>query len=80
MTEQQARVRCAELAESSPERKTHSWIAREDGDGDWSVVRLALPPAAPPEGVASKSPDSKGIGDDPRNAMEQNFPPHGAGL
>ncbi len=80
MTEEQARARCRELAETSPDRETHSWISREGDGGDWSVVRLAIPPSSPPEGVASKSPDSKGIGDDPRNAMEQNFPPHSAGF
>jgi len=80
VTEGQARARCLELAASSPDRETHSWIAREAESGEWSVVRLAIPPAAPPEGIASKSPDSKGIGDDPRSAMEQNFPPHSAGL
>ena len=80
MTEDQARARCAELAETSPERMTHSWIAREGEDGGWSVVRLAIPPSAPPAGTASKSPESKGIRDDPRSATEQNVPPHSMGF
>ena len=80
MTEEQARARCTELAETSPDRGTHSWIPRKDDDGDWSVVRLAIPPSAPSAGTASKSPESKGIRDDPRSATEQNVPPHSMGF
>jgi hypothetical protein len=80
VTEDEARARCLQLASSSPDRDTHSWIPRRSSDGEWSVVRLAIPPSSPPEGKASKSPESKGIKDDPRNALEQNIPPHGIGL
>ncbi len=80
MNEQEARAICRKLAETSPDRETHSWIAREGEGGEWSVVKLAVPPPKQADMTASKSPESKGIGDDPRNAMEQNFPPYGAGL
>ena len=80
MTEDEAKARCLELASTSPDRETHSWIARRGESGDWSVIRLAIPPSAPPQVTASKSPESKGLRDDPRNALEQNIPPHGIGL
>ena len=80
MTEGEARARCEELASTSPDRGTHSWIPRSNADGGWSVVRLAIPPSAPPPSTASKSPESKGLRDDPRIALEQNVPPHGIGL
>ena len=80
MTEGEARARCLELASTSPDRETHSWIPRRGEDGEWSVVRLAIPPSAPPPSTASKSPESKGLKDDPRIALEQNMPPHGIGL
>ncbi len=80
MTEGEARARCEELASTSPDRETHSWIPRRNGDGGWSVVRLAIPPSAPPDSTASKSPESRGLRDDPRIALEQNVPPHGIGL
>lgn len=80
MTDDEAKARCLELASTSPDRETHIWIPRRAGSGDWSVIRLAIPPSAPPQGTSSKSADFKGILDDPRNALEQNIPPHGIGL
>jgi hypothetical protein len=80
VTEEQARERCRELAETSPDRDTHSWIAREDEGGRWSVVRLAVPPARPPQMQASKPSEPQTAKDDPRIAFEQNVPNHGVGL
>jgi len=37
MDEAEARARCAELSENSPERTTHSWIPREQVDGSWNA-------------------------------------------
>jgi len=74
VTEEQAKDRCRELAETSPDRETHSWIARQ-GEGDaWSVVKLAVPPAKPPETTASKPTDPQSGRDDPRTSQQQNVP------
>ena len=80
MTEEEAKALCFELASTSPDRETHSWIPRQGEGGEWSVVRLAIPPLAPTKAKASKSPESKGLRDDPRAATEQNVPPHSMGF
>ena len=80
VTEQEARELCREMAETSPDRETHSWMAREDEDGNWFVVRLAVPPATAPQTTASKPSQSTTARDDPRTAFDQNVPPHGAGF
>jgi hypothetical protein len=34
---------CIRLAAEHPDRGTHRWRAREEEDGDWIVVKIALP-------------------------------------
>ena len=80
MTEDEARQRCAELSESSPDRETHSFLPRKGSDGEWTVVRLAVPPPRAPETTATKPVEPETARDDPRTAFEQNVPPHGVGL
>jgi hypothetical protein len=79
MNEEEARERCRELAETSPDRETHSWLPRQEADGQWAVVRLAIPPARPVEAKASKPTEPQTARDDPRIAFEQNIPNHGVG-
>lgn len=74
MTEGEAKDRCRELAETSPDRETHSWIAREGEGGEWSVVRLAVPPVKRPETTASKPGEPDALGDDPRTSLQRNTP------
>jgi len=76
MDEAEARARCAELSENSPERTTHSWIPREQADGSWKVVKLAVPSPSSPETVKTVSAKDQIAQDDPRPAIEQNLPPH----
>ena len=45
MTREEAEAQCKRLAAESPDRKTHRWVPREDGKGNWSVAKIALPPA-----------------------------------
>ncbi|HTU15093.1 MAG TPA: hypothetical protein VMF31_07840 [Solirubrobacterales bacterium] len=80
MNEHEARQRVAELTATSPDRETHSWIPRKGADGEWSIVKLAVPSPKSPETVKSKSGDDQAIKDDPRSAMEQSFPPWGVGI
>ena len=80
MDEAAARARCAELAESSPDRDTHSWIPRELPDGSWKVVRLAVPSPGTPDGVKTVSSGEEAGQEDPRNHMEKSFPPYGIGM
>jgi hypothetical protein len=44
MTKAEAEEACAKLREEHPERATHQWRPREEPDGSWSVLKIALPP------------------------------------
>jgi hypothetical protein len=79
MTEQEARERVARLTAESPERETHSWIAREGSDGEWSVVKLAIPSPKSPQTVNGQAGEPL-VKDDPRSSLEQRFPPWGVGI
>jgi hypothetical protein len=75
MTKEQAEAHAKELAAEDAE---HSYFARE-GDGGWEVVRVAaLPGSARPTGTATEvrpRPDAA----DPRESMERQIGPFGAG-
>jgi hypothetical protein len=78
MTREQAEAECKRLAAESPERETHRWLTREEGDGTWSVVKVNLPPTdateSTPETRAEEKPPTP---DDPRPGMLRNIPPYG---
>jgi hypothetical protein len=75
MDEAEARNACARLAAEHPDRKTHQWRAREEADGSWSVVKIALPPPerTTPETRADERPPTA---DDPRTSAMQNLGPN----
>ena len=75
MTEDEARETCAQLAAEHPDRETHQWRPRQEADGSWSVMKIALPPSGPttPETRAEERPAT---GEDPRSASMQNLGPH----
>ncbi len=75
MTEDEARAACAQLAAEHPDRETHQWRPRQEPDGSWSVMKIALPPSGPttPETRAEERPAT---GEDPRTASMQNLGPH----
>jgi hypothetical protein len=80
MTEAEAQEKCARLAREDPDRKTHRWRPREEADGSWSVVKIALPVegAGTPETRADEKPVTP---DDPRTAAMRNLGPNiGPGL
>jgi len=72
MAEQEATDRCAELSRSDPERTTHSWVPREGENGDWSIVKLAVPSPGSKETIASTAEDEQAIKSDPRTSLSQN--------
>jgi hypothetical protein len=75
MTESEARQACTRLAAEHPDRQTHRWVPREEAEGSWSVVKVALPPKGPlaTETTADERPPTA---DDPRTAAMQNLGPH----
>lgn len=75
MEESEAREACARLAREHPDRATHQWRPREEADGTWSVVKIALPPTpeTTTETLAEERPPTA---DDPRTAAMQNLGPN----
>jgi hypothetical protein len=66
----------AELAGTDPDRATHSFILSER-DGDWSVAKVAVPPAAETApGVARRQP----LHDHDPTDLPGGLPPGAAGF
>jgi len=76
MNEREAKERCAELAGSDPDRFTHSWLPRERADGEWSIVKLAVPGPRTQKLTATTAEDEQGIKSDPRTALSRNVGPN----
>ena len=45
MTRGEAEALCAKYAAEHPDRAVAQWRPREEGGGEWTVVRIELPPA-----------------------------------
>ena len=79
MTQEEAKALCARNAAEHPERKVAQWRAQAVGGGEWTVVRIGLPPT--PETTEEVRADEKPpTADDPRASIFQNIPPYGAGF
>jgi hypothetical protein len=73
MTREEAQRECDRLATESPDRETHRFLAREDEDGVWSVVKVGLPPTRDPQAKPESRADSRPpIPDDPRTVYNRN--------
>jgi hypothetical protein len=79
MTRAEAAAESRRLSAESPDRETHRWVPREGEDGDWAVVKIALPPATEPSGTETRGDERPLTPDDPRPATEQNVPPWSIG-
>jgi hypothetical protein len=44
MTRKEAEEQCARLALEHPDRETHQWRPRQEANGEWSIMKIALPP------------------------------------
>lgn len=80
MTEAEARQRCLKLAEESPDRETHSWVAREGEDGRWSVVKLAVPSPGASSSATSTGKEEMAVREDPRSPFRTNAGAGGYGF
>ena len=79
MTRAEAETEAARLAAESPHRDTHQWVPRDEGDGNWSVVRIGLAPSTQPTGTDVSAAQRPATPDDPRPSSWQNVPPWAAG-
>ncbi len=68
MTRDEALSECRRLAAEHPDGATHSWLPREDDQGEWSVVKLAVPPSRP-LGTTQEAKPRPPQADDPRPPM-----------
>lgn len=66
MTRAEAEAECRRLTAESPDRETHRWVTREAEGGEWSVVRIALPPTAEPESTTTRADERPPTPADPR--------------
>jgi hypothetical protein len=78
MTKAEAQRECERLARESPERETHRWILGQQRDGEWTVIKIGLPPTTPlggePETRADEKPPTP---DDPRSSSPRGIPGYG---
>jgi hypothetical protein len=72
VTRADAERECARLAAEHPDRGTHQWRPREEADGQWSVVKIALPPIDPDGQTELRAEEKPPTPDDPRSAHERN--------
>ncbi|HEU0019434.1 MAG TPA: hypothetical protein VFQ14_04000 [Thermoleophilaceae bacterium] len=67
------------LTREHPDRSTHRWMARADEAGDWSVVKVGLPPGShiDPLKATTEAKPKPPQPEDPRSAIGRNLPYHG---
>ena len=75
MDRESAEREAARLAAEHPERETHRFLAREGDGGEWSVVKIGLPPTGTLT-AETRADEKPATGDDPRTAAVQNLGPH----
>ena len=68
MTHQEAIHACGRLAREHDDRATHSWLPRELAPGEWAIVKVGVPRAAP-LATAQESKPRPPMADDPRPAL-----------
>jgi hypothetical protein len=76
MTRAEAEAQAAKLAAEHPDRETHRWLPREDPDGNWSVVKVGLPPGDTATTAETRADEKPTTADDPRSSAMQNIGPH----
>ena len=74
MTREEAERERDRLAREHPDRATHSWLARPDADGLWSVVKIGLPPGdrIDPLRATMETKPRPPHADDPRSGHGRN--------
>jgi hypothetical protein len=75
MTRQEAEREAERLGAEHPDRETHRFLAREEADGSWAVVKVGLSPLGDltEETRAEEKPPTS---DDPRTAAMRNLGPN----
>jgi hypothetical protein len=75
MTRAEAEAECERLRTESPERHTHRWVPVEEGDSDWRVAKIGLPPADEEvTGTEVRADEKPPTPDDPRSPSSRDLP------
>jgi hypothetical protein len=74
MTRAEAEQERDRLTREHPDRATHRWMARGDDAGDWSVVKVGMPPGsrADPLKATTEAKPKPPQADDVRSAYDRN--------
>ena len=74
MTRAEAEQERDRLTREHPDRATHRWMARADGAGDWSVVKVGIPPTGrvDPLKATTEAKPKPPQPEDPRSAYDRN--------
>jgi len=74
VTREEATEAARKLGTEHPDRATHRWMPREGENGEWTVVKLAMPPGAriDPLKTTTESRPKPPEPDDPRTAYDRN--------
>ena len=72
MTREEAERERARRAREDPERASHTWFVKEQAHGEWTVVRVDLPPASPAATTETRADERPPTPDDPRTAAARN--------
>ena len=82
VTRAEAEERARRLALEHPDRESHRFVAREEADGSWTVVRFRVPEGMgvrPLKATTEASPQPPQA-DDPRPSSWRQAPPFGGGV
>jgi hypothetical protein len=79
MTRAEAEQERDRLTREHPDRATHRWMTRADDAGDWSVVKVGLPPTGrvDPLKTTTESQAKPPQQEDPRSPLGRTLPYHG---
>jgi hypothetical protein len=80
MTREEAEHVRERLSREHPDRTTHTWIARQDSTGDWSLAKIRLPDGVkldPLKATVEAKPKPREA-EDPRPPFFCDIPPYGA--
>jgi hypothetical protein len=80
MTRKEAEQLRERLSQEHPDRANHTWIARQDSPGDWSLAKIRLPDGVklePLKATVEAKPKPRDA-EDPRPGVFRDIPPYGA--
>jgi hypothetical protein len=74
MTREEAEAECRRLAGEHPERASHQWFPKDDGNGGWVVVRVPAPEGTrvDPLSAETRADEKPPTPDDPRTSYSRN--------